>query len=120
MHYHCEVYLPDYSRAGLEKQVEAAMEPFRETFTPDFEEKVGGFWDWWVIGGRWGHAGNVTPVKSAENKTCHTLIIDGIAYLTERWNGDCYMPTGFDGKAKAKLAELGITEGFLVTVDYHC
>lgn len=109
----------------------------------------GGFWDWWQIGGRWSgshdgynpeknprnnkggmpvwptefenHYGDVLPVSECrESLTAHTLIIDGVGcFHTEEWNGSEIVKTDWSGNVKAKLAELGIEGGYLVTVDYH-
>ncbi len=54
MHYHCEVYL-DRLPKDVFKAVLKIMEPYRERF----DEAAGdyhGFWDWFVIGGRWSGA----------------------------------------------------------------
>lgn len=51
--------------------------------------------------------------------TCSTLIVGAEAFEKERWTGDKWVDTDFDGDVKKKLAALGITSGVLVTVDYH-
>jgi len=47
MHFHCEVYFKERPKDVL-KAVSEVMRPFRERFN----EVRSGFWDWWVIGGR--------------------------------------------------------------------
>jgi len=54
MHFHCEVYFKERPKDVL-KAVSKVMEPYRERFDTATDEYVG-FWDWWVIGGRWSGA----------------------------------------------------------------
>lgn len=84
--------------------------------------------------GRWGagrtlrwstdfepHLGDMLPVGEVkEDLSCYTLIVKGQAIHKEIWNGSEFKTTGFDGNVLNKLDELGITDGYLVTVDYHC
>jgi len=51
VHYHCEVYFKERPKDVL-KAVSRVMEPYRERIDEETDE-CSGFWDWWVIGGRW-------------------------------------------------------------------
>ncbi len=42
------------------------------------------------------------------------------AYQQESWNGKAFVKTEFGGNVFEMLDKLGIKEGWLVTVDYHC
>lgn len=97
------------------------------------------FYDWYEIGGRWTgshdnfnpeddpenlengelkwptewarHDGDIIAVKDiSDDLDCYTLVV----------GDEVFHETDFDGNVKKKLSELGITEGYLVTVDYHC
>lgn len=50
--------------------------------------------------------------------TCHTLIVFGVVYQQERWDGEKLIKE-WDGNVAAQLVKLGIKTGYLVTVDYH-
>jgi hypothetical protein len=55
--------------------------------------------------------------------TCYTLIVcnkDTEIHHQEKWNGKTFVKTGFNGLVKPELKKLGINDGHLVTVDYHC
>lgn len=66
------------------------------------------------------HQGDVVPIGEVKDTvTCHTLILGEKIYMVERWTGKAFEKTDFDGKVKPMLAKLGVTNGFLVTVDYH-
>lgn len=69
----------------------------------------------------WGvHLGDIAPVSAIKDTLkCYTLVVRGEAYSQERWTGDEWEKTDFDGHVAKKLSELGVTDGFLVTVDYH-
>jgi hypothetical protein len=54
-----------------------------------------------------------------EDFECYTLLANGQVFHKEIWTGHRYTKTEFDGKPKKRLQEMGITEGYLVTVDYH-
>jgi len=64
MHYHGEVYFKERPKDVL-KAVSKAMEPYREWFNEETDE-YGGFWDWFVIGGRW--SGEHTKMKLDQEK----------------------------------------------------
>lgn len=51
--------------------------------------------------------------------TCHTLVVRGEVYHIDEWTGDEWVKTDFDGNVSEKLRELGVDDGFMVTVDYH-
>lgn len=68
------------------------------------------------------HAGDVVAVQDIpDDLSCYTLIAGGKVFFSKDLAGGKLIITPF-GKTtvKAKLQELGITTGFLVTVDYHC
>ena len=67
------------------------------------------------------HKGDVIGVADVSaDLTCHTLIVADKAFHQKEWDGEHFVETNFGGKVAARLAELGITDGFIVTVDYHC
>jgi hypothetical protein len=50
-----------------------------------------------------------------------TLIVGDRVIHQEEWNGTDWVPGSLkDKNVKAVLDELGISDGYLVTVDYHC
>jgi hypothetical protein len=54
MHYHCEIVIPP--TINIEAAVAAVMKPFNECSDDDEDDRRHGFWDFWLIGGRWaGH-----------------------------------------------------------------
>jgi len=64
--------------------------------------------------------GDVMPVEKLEDGlTCYTLIVGDTVFHQEKWTGEAWEKTGFDGAVLPKLKELGIADGVLVTVDYH-
>ena len=66
------------------------------------------------------HEGDILPItKVPQNLDCFTLIANGQVFHKEKWNGDDFVKTEFNGLVIPKLKELGIEGGFLVTVDYH-
>jgi len=66
------------------------------------------------------HKGDIIPVDQVtEDLTCYTLIISKDILHIKEWTGENFVKTGFDGKVKQELDQLGITDGYLVTVDYH-
>jgi len=53
---------------------------------------------------------------------CYTLIVPGHGvFHTEEFDeeSNIFVPTSFDGYVKPFLRGLGITDGYLITVDYH-
>jgi len=67
MHYHGEIYFKEKPK-DVVKAVSKVMKPFRERIDEETDEYVG-FWDWWVIGGRWSGIHTETkldPVKLNE------------------------------------------------------
>jgi len=67
------------------------------------------------------HPKDVIPVSEVPDcLSCYVLIMNGKAYETERWTGKAFKKTKFKGNAYLLLKSLGITEGYLVTVDCHC
>lgn len=113
MHYHAEVWLKDLY--GVEEQVSKALAPYEET------DKGEGWWDWWRIGGRWAGVHDVCAVSLlSEDFLCYTLVVDGQVFHKRGWDGNEFVDTEFGGHVLFQLYKLGITDGFLITVDYHC
>jgi hypothetical protein len=56
---------------------------------------------------------------------CHVLFIQDKNgdfpryYEVEKWDGENFVKTEFDGNVKKQLEKLGIKDGYLVTVDLH-
>ena len=148
MHYHAEVWVPEPKalfgssfKENIEKAVEVSMTPY--------QQNGDGWWDWYQIGGRWTgiHAPDYDPNTDPENiengsvkwptlwvhfpsdimkveelpelLNCFTLVIKNQVEQEKAWNGEDFVATGFNGLVAPKLKELGITDGYLVTVDYH-
>ncbi len=67
------------------------------------------------------HYGDVIPVSAVDDKlTAYTLIVENQVFHMETWNGKEWVDQPFKTKGvKQQLNELGITTGYLVTVDYH-
>ena len=147
MHFHCEVHIPESSKDDpVNLTVEELMAPYCEHDGPHgFWDwfQIGGRWKgqhmafynpdkdpanhddsgklmWPTF---WKHhEGDVMPVANVSDElTSYTLVAAGTVFHTEEWSPTAsnFVPTGFDGNVKAKLKELGITDGALVTVDYH-
>ncbi len=68
------------------------------------------------------HHGDIIPVSEVDDKlTAYTLIVEDKVFHTEEWNGKDWIDQPFKTKGvKQQLDELGITNGYPVTVDYHC
>lgn len=63
---------------------------------------------------------DLMPVSDIRNDlTAYTLLVNGDVFHQEQWDGEKLNKTDYDGKVAPKLADLGITNGYLVTVDYH-
>lgn len=58
--------------------------------------------------------------KTSPDLNCYTLMVGEDHYHKEIWDRNKWVKTDFDGGVLKKLEELGITDGYLVTVDYHC
>lgn len=66
------------------------------------------------------HDQDVCPVAELpEGLTCGTLIVGDQLYQQEVWTGHAFEDTDFDGAVQPVLDRLGVTDGYLVTVDYH-
>lgn len=67
------------------------------------------------------HGGDIASANDvSEDLKCYTLILpDGEVLVQERWTGETWDKTGFDGRVAPALRARGITSGRLVTVDYH-
>jgi len=62
----------------------------------------------------------ILPVDSIPSDLkCYTLILGDKILHKEIWTGGAWVDTDFDGSVKKALEENEITEGYLVTVDYH-
>lgn len=117
MHFHAEVHLK--SLENWEKELDDIMSKYHED--------DGGFYDYWDVGGRFAgahsqikirnfftkHPDNIVlPVKDLpEDLIAYTLIANGQVF---HWEED-----GKEEPIKKKLKELGITDGYVVTVDCH-
>jgi hypothetical protein len=70
----------------------------------------------------WGYLPqDIIQVKDVtDNLTCYTFIFPGDAvFQKKKWDGNTFVETDFNGKVKSLLCEKHITDGYLVTVDYH-
>ena len=66
------------------------------------------------------HPGDIAPVKSIDpSLTCYTLIVGDDVFHEGEWDGKEWRKTGFNGNVKECMESLGVTSGYLVTVDYH-
>lgn len=66
------------------------------------------------------HDRDVIPVSEiGDELECYIIILPNKVIHREKWTGKDWEPTGFDGKVKSVLAQEGIKDGYLVTVDYH-
>ena len=129
----------------VQDAVTAALAPYDENDCDDNS----GWWDWYQIGGRWtgthvpGYDPNTDP-ENIENGSvkwptswvhftgdimkveelpkllnCFTLVIKDQVEQKKAWNGEDFVTTDFDGLVVPRLKQLGIFDGYLVTVDYH-
>lgn len=66
--------------------------------------------------------GDITPVeKITDQLTCHTLLANNEVFQVEEWTGEEWKKNErFGGDVQAMLRSMGITDGMIVTVDYHC
>lgn len=67
------------------------------------------------------HHGDIIHVSDCpEELNCHTLLLaETEPIMIDKWNGLDIVKTDFDGNVKKELAYRGVSEGYLVTVDYH-
>jgi hypothetical protein len=67
------------------------------------------------------HELDVAPIVDVpDTLTAYTVIADSNVLHEEAWNGSTFVDGALKGKTvKQALFELGISDGFLVTVDYH-
>lgn len=117
MHYKVFVHLQ--SLESIESDVEKAIRPFNYE---NFDDSNGGkdglwAWDWYEIGGGWSEDKTNIPVNEILDETACYLVADGkfvnLELEPNSW-GEGYKNT------KEVLAKLGITDGYLVVVDFHC
>lgn len=69
------------------------------------------------------HPKDVIPVSQISEKfDCYSFIAPDLETIIHKeiWDGEKFKDTGFDGKVKKLLEKAHITDGYLVTVDYHC
>ena len=90
-------------------------------FFPDFKGEIPVWRDQYK---REGGEGDVAKVEDLpETLSCHTLILPGKrraeVLQIEEWNGKDFVKTAFKGDVVAELKRRGLTDGYLVTVDYH-
>lgn len=194
MHYHAEVWVKDLNDPTGDLLVALAPHEEKHDVASD---TLTGFWDWWIIGGRytgahtpgydpemdernietcnlcngtgfrrdgvakqflesdpsytcngcgtlkdgkwthgphgpgkkvkwpsqWAiHLGDAMSVREiSEELTAYTLIVNGHVEHMENWDGKEFTPGPLKvAKVKARLEALGVTTGYLITVDYHC
>src|SRR5262245_9681053 len=128
MHYHAEVWIPSLDDDGYEHFYKT-MEPFQDV---EFMHQGSGeknarpdvFFDWFGIGCRWSgihYDGNIIPVsKAPKDLTCASLVINDVVFhCKERYSPDRGDYEWHGLNVREKLESLGITDGYLVTVDYH-
>jgi hypothetical protein len=67
------------------------------------------------------YQGDIAHVSAISDKlSCFTMLIPDVKVLhREEWNGEDWVTTDFSGNVKAALRKFNITDGYLVTVDYH-
>lgn len=64
--------------------------------------------------------GDITAIADLPTDLdCYTLIVNDQVFHREEWINKEFLDTDFNGAVLPKLHELGITTGYLVTVDYH-
>ena len=65
---------------------------------------------------------NVTPVANVtDDLKCYTLIVRDKVMHKENWDGNDFVPGALGDKTvKQALSDLGVKDGYLVTIDYHC
>jgi hypothetical protein len=68
------------------------------------------------------YKGDIISLKNLKDDfSCYTLAVNkDTIFHTEEWDGKTFTKTNFDGNVKNKLKELGIEDGYLITIDYHC
>lgn len=90
-------------------------------YFPNFKGEIPVYRDQYKEGGGEGDICKVSELP--EKFSCHTLIIPGKrsaeVLMTQEWDGKDFVKTSFDGDAVAELKKRGLTDGYLVTVDYH-
>lgn len=62
----------------------------------------------------------ISLMNAPADLTCATLIVGDQVFHQEEWTGAEWRKTDFDGSVIKRLKKLGVTDGVLVTVDYHC
>lgn len=97
MHYSAYAIVPaGTTRETAQEAVEPLMAPHVETYNDD--ETLTGFWDWWVIGGRWtGMLSGYDPQADPQNiQTCDLCKGTGTRPDAEqfgkdwvKWSGGC-------------------------------
>ena len=116
MHYKTFVHLNNLE--SIESDVEKAVRPFYYENYDDSNGAKDGLWawDWYEVGGRWSIDKTNIPVSEIANETAVNLIADGkfvnLELEPNSW-GKGYK------KTKDVLHELGITDLYLVVVDFH-
>ena len=69
----------------------------------------------------WGqHESDVMAVLGVpDDLVCHTLIVGDLVMHVDEWTSEGFGGDKFDGSVKEALDRLGVTQGYLVTVDFH-
>ena len=129
MRQRAQVWVPNIE--NVLQQVDTIMEPHREYWTEPDEEgnyDAVGFWDYWQLGVRSPVVDDllglheeldgdveeldITPVGDVRDDTrVQTLVIGDTVLYAENVDGDPLKPA---------LDRLGIVDGYLVAVIYHC
>jgi len=67
------------------------------------------------------HEKDVIPISELPDKlTCYTLVLPDCVLHDQEWNGKDFVDGELKRTIKEALAKHNITDGYLVTVDYHC
>lgn len=133
MHYLAWALLPD-DGSDVTTALEALMEPHLETYGED--DSHSGFYDWYIIGGRWSgslvgkparkYGGSqedittVADVLNGEPSTPFSIIWPGGVAHRETWDGKNWIETdeGTHNRTVATVL-LAHKDHRLVVVDYH-
>jgi len=75
----------------------------------------------WPTGWKQHHKDVIPIADIRDDLTCYTLVVGDKVMHDEIYTGDGFADGPMKNKTvKQALAELGVKDGYLVTVDYHC